>query len=1549
MNTREPQVGSETSPARVFKSRYLRRIGAVVLFAALLSAAFATQALATKQLVDYFGTPDGIGTLGGQFSIPNGIAINQTGAGPADAGDIYVTDGGFFGQPTNRVQRIGRDDHGTPSDLSDDSYFFRSVWGADVDTPAAGSDYEICTIAAQCKAAVGSGGSGTVAGNGVFNFLDGNSGVAVDQDTGDVYVSDTSNHRVSVYDGTGVFLRSFGWDVVASGPDDSGTGYEVCLAANGDVCKAGTAGSDAGQISSGKGIAVSPPDGNDSSGTVFLADAGNSRVAVFGLDGTSLGSFGSAAQFTKSPNGSEPISIAVDSRGIVYASSGADNSEIERYDTENANGGGVGFLSPISPTGVDERQRLRVAATAGTYKLNFEGESTQDIPFDWPGERFETPAVDSVGEALRELPAFGRSGVIMDGSSGGPGDAGGTQEYPIHFFAGRGATNQPQITTSPGSIPLSGGGAGVKTTTGGNPSTDEVQAVFVNATGGEFVLSLGGESTAGLPFDSSAATVKSALEAVAGIGTGNVSVAGGPGDATASSPYQVTFIGALGHQDVPHLSATNGSPALSGGSHATVITQTEGASGLSDDVNVTTNGLAVDPDSDGPGPEEDVLYVFRVGTVQQFGPANAPGLTLPPTTYDDQHVTRHAVQKGGGGAGLAIEEGTGRLYMTSSQGGGQNASGLYIAADGAGGPPSTSLDSLSDVTQNSVTAHATIDPNGPPITRYRFEYSTDGSDWTSLPTVDLGTQASPQPIETVISPPGGFDPGTSYHLRLVASKLFSPTVTSNGLTFTTEPSSPQVETSGTAIRTTSAAQFAGRVNPRNAAATFHFEYGSQGPCDSSPCASTPDQSAGAGNLSKLVAADVGGLSPNTTYHYRVVADSSNAGSPVFGADRTLTTRASDAPLSHGEFPGPPGSDRAYEQVTARDIGGNASESVILSDNGTRAVYGITGGTPTSSTGGFNQFLSERTPQGWRTLDAYPKRSDLPATNWSGAIGARDLSQFFAINASQSGTSEASAFRISPSGPPVKLHTQPTAADYQAGTYRTASDDGSAMVVRMTTSPDPLHPTPLAQLYELATGTPRMVSLMPGEVVPSCNIPGGSSGNVRLGWLPPGEGSQTTHQVSANGRYVFFAQYAGSCSSATQLFVRDLDLAETTRVSPPPLSGPICESGLIKSTPGAVFFWTQSRLTADDDDALSDCTGSGDQGGDVYRYDLASHDLICVTCAVPTANVLASSDAPAASQVSVSEDGSRLYFISSSRLLAGARARGLYRMMVDDGDLAYVGYANPRAEGNPNAALAAGDDRGGTITLNPDGTVVYFYSAEPELNPIGGADNGGTLQLYRYGDVDRSLVCVSCPTDGVPAARPLEFGSGTQGSYAANNKIVSDAGDSAFVTTLPLLSRDQNTPDPGGNPALGTDIYEWRDGRLLLITDGITRWKTAGREGQPALQGITPSGSDVFFRASTPLTPDAPDSFPRAYTAKIGGGFDFPANLPPCDLNAGSCEGPGVSPSEQPGAGSAVFSGPGNPKVKWQKPSSCRKGKVKRKGRCVAKKPHKANHHRRTHR
>jgi hypothetical protein len=82
------------------------------------------------------------------------------------------------------------------------------------------------------------------------------------------------------------------------------------------------------------------------------------------------------------------------------------------------------------------------------------------------------------------------------------------------------------------------------------PFVDEVQRITVRAVAGTFTLTYGGQTTAPLAYNASAAAVAAALNALPAInGTGSVGVTGGPGDSSGSSPYVVTFGGGLGQGD----------------------------------------------------------------------------------------------------------------------------------------------------------------------------------------------------------------------------------------------------------------------------------------------------------------------------------------------------------------------------------------------------------------------------------------------------------------------------------------------------------------------------------------------------------------------------------------------------------------------------------------------------------------------------------------------------------------------------------------------------------------------------------------------------------------------------------------------------------------------------------------------------------------------------------------------------------------------------------------------------------------------------------------
>jgi hypothetical protein len=114
-----------------------------------------------------------------------------------------------------------------------------------------------------------------------------------------------------------------------------------------------------------------------------------------------------------------------------------------------------------------------------------------------------------------------------------------------------------------------------------NPGSarDEVQELTVEATGGTYTLTSYSdvensfsppphETTAPIPFNASAAALRTALEALPIVGPGGVTVTGGPAPA---SPYTITFTGFLARQPVPILSVD--STKLTGGAKRATVTE----------------------------------------------------------------------------------------------------------------------------------------------------------------------------------------------------------------------------------------------------------------------------------------------------------------------------------------------------------------------------------------------------------------------------------------------------------------------------------------------------------------------------------------------------------------------------------------------------------------------------------------------------------------------------------------------------------------------------------------------------------------------------------------------------------------------------------------------------------------------------------------------------------------------------------------------------------------------------------------------------------------
>jgi hypothetical protein len=160
---------------------------------------------------------------------------------------------------------------------------------------------------------------------------------------------------------------------------------------------------------------------------------------------------------------------------------------------------------------------------------------------------------------------------------------------------------------------------------------------------------------------------------------------------------------------------------------------------------------------------------------------------------------------------------------------------------------------------------------------------------------------------------------------------------------------PAVATSGIAKLTPSTVSLLGKVNPSGAATAYFFQYG---PTVLYGATSAPT-SAGAGTSVINVVADIAGLAPATTYHYRVVAKNSHG--QTLGADRKFKTKPQPLGLSLAATPNPVGFGMPTTLGGTLTGTGNANRQVVLQSNPfpyTQGFKNTTNVQLTGATGGF---------------------------------------------------------------------------------------------------------------------------------------------------------------------------------------------------------------------------------------------------------------------------------------------------------------------------------------------------------------------------------------------------------------------------------------------------------------------------------------------------------------------------------------------------------------------------------------------------------------------
>jgi hypothetical protein len=457
--------------------------------------------------------------------------------------------------------------------------------------------------------------------------------------------------------------------------------------------------------------------------------------------------------------------------------------------------------------------------------------------------------------------------------------------------------------------------------------------------------------------------------------------------------------------------------------------------------------------------------------------------------------------------------------------------------------------------------------------------------------------------------------------------------------------------------------------------------------------------------------------------------------------------------------------------------------------------------------------------------------------------------------------------------------------------------------------------------------------------------GGNCG-TRLGGLG-GVGGTNRGAVSSDGTRVYFSTRpsqpsVGPCETTTNKLrilmrsetgagpeIEELFSPECTRISPPcdtSNGDDLYQGASVDQT--KVYFTTTRQLVNSDLDTTSD----------LYLFDSTKPlgERLAQVSAGGTGDLSPGSGANVSSAAAISGDGSHVYFTSNSVLTTaknpvGAEAQvgkpNLYLYEPEDpaspgqSKTAFIGTVEGGVSDAYPVPLTA-QDLGG-VEIGGDGHILLF---ETKAALVSTEDADGThLDAYRYNAEMGQLRCASCLSgnpDGVPLDISHNGSAGTRGTtdFAERDRWVSEDGESvAFTTAEALVAADENNV---------IDSYLWRKGQLYLLP-GTNDDLGHLRDG-PVLSH---DGSEVAFRSFAQLLPQDGDSAIDTYVARVDGGYLVPA--PPVPCKGEGCQEPFKA---QPGGQGSASEPPtaGNAR---ELPKKCKKGFVRKHGRCI-KRPHR---------
>lgn len=774
----------------------------------------------------------------------------------------------------------------------------------------------------------------------------------------------------------------------------------------------------------------------------------------------------------------------------------------------------------------------------------------------------------------------------------------------------------------------------------------------------------------------------------------------------------------------------------------------------------------------------------------------------------------------------------------------------------------------------------------------------------------------------------GLSPDTVYYSRLTATNdlgtAVNPEPQYQKYNYFETSGPPSVETFVVHSFDGEKIHVIGSVVPHNFDTHYYFEFGKSTAYGEPP---TPAVDVGSGGYNgiqtTIVAADLNGLEPGTTYHYRLSATSpAGGGTTVHGNDQTVTVpvpgktaegkeEGQHNPCPNEQFRNGPSAKlpdcRAYEQVTpaekegAQDIYQNgATQSVTTAglDGEHVAISTLAKWGNNVNPGADTIYLFSRTPSGWQMTSTAPQPQTGGFHYGIEEIFTPDLSNFLVSSGWQTTFINASPeieFMVGPAGGPyTKVASVPRSDQTE---WKSQSRDGSVAILKTEDHKllgSPTGTTEGSDLYEWKGGQLHQLNVEGVSTIGTCGA------MMAHGWEGEGQGTElgqsfsspgSINSISKDGSRVFFeAVPSSNCGEPAHLYMRH-NGTETIDIGEYTFHGANPEGTKLLLSKG-------------------NCTSNVSQGcegpAEFFSYDTETETV---------KHLFDVREIPYDRHV-VSEDGNVLYFGTEARLTpeapaiatnTSAGADNVYRYDIATETMSWV----------TQPAYNGGGGGGGYYT-SPDGRYLYWDSQGGSEVAVPGVPGANVRQSYRYDATENVIQCMSCASpfdpepklgsemmdsDGPSLSRPSPLGM----TASAN-------GDFAFFASQSeLVPQDVNGEienSSGTSPS--SDVYEWRkngvdgcahvQGCLALITNGID-----GTYNE--LLGTTPSGRDVFIATHSQLVPQDKDTQGDLYDVRIGGGFPAPPPRP-VECEGDACHNPTNAPND-PTPSSSNYEGPGN--------------------------------------